>query len=159
MFLQETYEVMDTIKYDNGTSSDHNDIWTSSRGTLNRASEYTSLEISSGESYQMTYLNLTNTDNFIIEFDAMFDCTDSNNAEIQFRNSSWTILRTYKLSSYTKDTWTNIRFEFQDGYIKKFINGVQEGNALAITGVGMFLLQRYTDDNYIYFKNFKYYPI
>ena len=155
----ESYPVIDGIYHDGGTSSDPTvSFWSLSNGSLNRTSEYTELNITSGQSSVMCYFNLINTSSFAIEFDAMFDCTDNNNKEIQFRNSSWTILRDYKLSDLTKDTWTHFKFVVKDGTITRYVDGTS-GASQSISNASIFMIQMYTDDNYIHFKNFDYYPI
>lgn len=164
MLLQETYEVMDCILYDGGTSSDHNDIWTIARGTVNRQTEYSSIELTSGQTNVMVYFNLTEKDNFIIEFDAMFDCTNTSGlSDVQFRNSNWNTQQgALKLNDYPKDTWTHIKFEKTtiDEVTKRiaYVNGEKVSTIISPTD-DIFVFMQHEEDNYLYFKNFKYYPI
>ena len=157
--VSEIYEIKDCIIADKGTSSDHNDFWTVSNGSLNRLNTETELVIESGKTYVMPYFNLTNTDSFVIEFDTIFDCVKgSANPEIQFRNSSWSQVKGLYLSDYTKDTWTHIKLQVKNGQLTIWIGDTQL-SPTSIANIAMFNFYRVTDDNYLKFKNFAYYPI
>ena len=159
MIQSETYDVFDCINYDGGTSSDPSvSFWILARGTLNRQSEYTQIDLTSEQSNVMAYFYLTNTDSFVIEFDCIFDCSDGGSNEIHFRNSSWTQLRGIAVHSLPKDTWTHIKLQVKDGKLDRWINGTQQTQQ-SITGASMFVFQLDSGDNYFRFKNFKYYPI
>lgn len=61
--LSETYELLDAWKVDNGTSADHNDIWTTSNTDITRGNEYTTIsEITSGTTAYVTIMDIPYTD-------------------------------------------------------------------------------------------------
>ena len=72
MFVSETYSLMDCIKYDKGTSSEHNDIWnvnsTTSLITITRTDEYTEFkETTTGNNFSNYVLGLNGS--CVVEFD------------------------------------------------------------------------------------------
>jgi len=152
----ETYATIDCILKDMATQSSHNDaMWTVARGQLNRGTEDTELVINSGQTSTQAYFNLTNTDSFVIEFDAMFD--GSSNL-VQLRDSSWSVLDYVRGSNYNKDTWYAIKIEVKNGQSIITVGNTQQ-TPKTLTGIAMFMFALTSSDNYFKFKNFKYYPI
>lgn len=152
----EIYEVYDCIHYDGGTSSDPSvSFWNTARGSLNRGTDGTELLINSGQTSTQAYFNLTNTDSFVIEFDAMFD--GSSNL-VQLRDSNWSVLDYVRGSNYNKDTWYTVKIEVKNGQSIITVGNTQQ-TPKTLTGIAMFVFALSNTDNYFKFKNFKYYPI
>ena len=107
----------------------------------------------------MSYFGLSNTDSFVIEFDTIFDCVRGTfGAEVQFRNLQWTPLNGIYLGDYPKDTWTHIKLQVKDGQLRRWVNDTELSSS-SISDIYMFDFYRGQDDNYLKFKNFRYYPI
>ena len=146
-------EITDCIKMDNGTITDHNDIWSSNTSYLSRGNEYSTLTDST---IKLIYTEIGG--NIIIEVDVNVNELSSAGV-ISFRTD------TTALFSITRDTlgvenneWIHIIFEIKDN--KVTVSNTTNDRTVTedITGFTRFYFRNGSNAS-VSFKNFKVYSI
>ena len=146
--LQETYEVWDTLKYDNGTSIDHNDSVWESVTQINRGEEYSTITdtvTSTG------YISITG--DTIIEADV--STTMSSGGTIIVIRSQSANLKTFSVNNcgMTTNTWKHLKIIIKNN--KLTIENTSIINE-DITDCAYFVL-RASAKYHVYFKNIRIY--
>lgn len=163
MFLQETYEVWDTLKFDNGTSTSHNDIWSDNTEALTRASEYSTLK-EGGSSNVVLGLTIPSS-NIRIEFDLYQ--ADGGNTDFFYQfNQSGAYKNGGSVCHLGKslNQWNHIVIDLpsSSGYhlLSDGVNTpVQRSMTWDTTSNILFRLWTAGNMTELRFKNFKVYPI
>ena len=161
MVLQETYEVFDTIKYDNATISSHNDIWEDITGSFVRGADYTTLTEETLEISAYAYTDITS--DTIIDFDILQAEGGINRAfaHILQNTSGRVTVRLDDLSSSaTTNNWYKVRLIVTDNNLRVINRETEEYNDKTISNTfNRFRFATSNDIESIYFKNFKVYSI
>lgn len=163
IFLQETYEVWDTLKFDNGTSTSHNDIWSDNTEALTRASEYSTLK-EGGSSNVILGLTIPSS-NIRIEFDLYQ--ADGGNTDFFYQfNQSGAYKNGGSVDHLGKslNQWNHIVIDLpsSSGYhlLSDGVNTpVQRSMTWDTTSNILFRLWTAGNMTELRFKNFKVYPI
>ena len=166
MFVSETYEVLDCIRIDNGTSSDHSDIWntntTSATCIVTRASDYTEFkEANVGTNFSNGVTGLTGS--CVIEFD-YWQLDGLSSTFLQILDSSNNL--PYSGGLYLQDlggslsTWYHLKFTISNNVltILNETNNTSVTKNLSATPV-KFNFWSSGDVSTLRFKNFRIYPI
>lgn len=151
MFQSETYEVFDCVKYDNATSTDHNDGAWENSSLINRGDEYSTIGSSS---VIAVYSSIS--DDICIELDLRTD-TFSTGTVIRIAQGSSTILAdlTRQVLNLNQNEWKHIKLTINNN--KLTVDGTSITD-VDVTGYNRFYLRSNSNYN-IDFKNFKIYPI
>jgi len=160
----ETYSVWDYIKYDKGTINDHKDIWTVSRGKLERMEEYTSISQGTDTQY---LVKIPFSKGQVVEFDYnLIDIGTGQlyNWQIYFRNGGTTVFAD-SLYLFTQtpqlNTWYHVKIEVTDvisiypQYRETPIIDSSKDPSL----INEFAFYNPNGIKEVAFKNFKVYPI
>lgn len=116
-----TYSILDCIKKDNGTQSNHNDMWstnsTSSLIIITRATEYTEFaEATTGSNFSNATDGLQ--EGCAIEFD-YYQVDGGNNSFLQILDSNSTLIYTGGINigtfGGTPANWYHLKFEMKNG--------------------------------------------
>lgn len=162
MLQSETYELLDCLKYDKGTTSDHNDIWNTNDTTLSRQSEYSNVS----ESTAGTDGNIsTKIDHSVcLEFDVQL-ISDAYNLSFGQIGQSQNATTRREIYLLVQDSgWHPMRIEIQNGVATVSSTETSTTQTLTLTNYdsSMDMYWRFrTNSNIteINFKNFKCYPI
>lgn len=163
IFLQETYEVYDCLKYDIATIDNHNDIWTlGNNGSpkLERKTSYSTLsELISGTDAWILTQALRSC---VIEFDVQITSTDYTRAFCQYGQTPNSQTRR-DIPIITQDNdWHHYKLELTDGTVVVSSEGTSRTYTLANYDATMDMYFRFRTINEITeinFKNFVIYPI
>ena len=160
----EIYSVWDYIKYDKGTINDHKDIWTVSRGKLERMEEYTSISQGTDTHY---LAKIPFSKGQVVEFDYnLIDIGTGQlyNWQIYFMNSGTTVFAD-SLYLFTQtpqlNTWYHVKIEVTDvisiypQYRETPIIDSSKDTSL----INEFAFYNPNGIKEVAFKNFKVYPI
>ena len=157
MVLQETYEIIDGLIADIGTTNNHNDIWSFSStypSTLTRTSDYSIVgQQPSGTTGQLSYTFGDKT-GLIIEFDAQFK---GSNTRITLRDGG-TVRNTIQ------DAYGDLTTEFNHFIIdfdKNTCTCTTTGvtKTISANAIKTIMLESRGTDEDVWFKNFVIYPI
>ena len=161
----ETYEVLDCIKYDGGTLSNHNDIWNvnTSTGSLQvtRADTYTEFaEATIGNNTTNYVTGLTSS--CVVEFD-YYQIGEVSNTFMQIMNDTTQITTGgINLGQFNAslETWYHFKITIQDG-TATILNETLNTTVTKSLSDTPTRFQFWTagDITAIRFKNFKIYPI
>ena len=106
----ESYAIYDCIVFDNGISSDYNDIWTASNADLTRTSTYSRLSETTVGTNAIIYANFPNVN--IIEFDILQEDGEKSDALFGFYQGS-SALTTLQLRHLEEEvelnTWYKVK--------------------------------------------------
>ena len=163
--VSEIYEVWDYIVYDNGTSSDHKDIWDISKCTLDRGEEYS--EITESEEYGFIRTKQANAipKDCIMEFDYMnVDGAIGNNmfGIYSSANQYITVINFLYLGNLSIGAWHHIKIKIENGLmtVTNTTNStVYTLNLTIPTEKILFLFMTTNQTTKARFKNFKAYPV
>ena len=137
--VSETYEVLDCYKFDNGTTSDHNDIWSTANATLTRSDEYSTVkETTTGTTGVCAIANVPYTD-YHIDLDVYMVDGLTGNGVLQLMNSDYSPIQ---IINGTLGEWKHISLDK---------TGLQTN-----TRVRICTFDQCTE---LRFKNFRIYPI
>lgn len=153
IFLQETYEIWDTIKYDNGTLADHNDIW-DNLNYMSRGDEYTTLYSSDYTVNRYTSI----TDDTIIEFDVMTDMGSGGQWGSIRQDNTPLLSLTNNPLNLSADNWHHIKIVVDNGDCT--VSNTENSNTItgSVSGVNRLYL-RASSNYHTYFKNLRIYSI
>jgi len=164
VFLQETYEVMDCLAYDNGTLAKHNDIWlnTAQSGVIfERKAEYTEFGITTSANKYIP-LNLSlNSQNIIIEFDVLLtNHSDGAFADINYQNNRVSSINLQNVGA-EDNVWIPVKLVLNNGTITLMNKNTSQSKVLAEnSNWDSFRLLNYSViDKTTLFKNFKVYSV
>lgn len=163
IFLQETYEILDAVKYDKGTTSDHNDIWSDNVDSLTRTSEYSILKETSTSN---VVLGITiPSSNMRIEFDVYQPDGATSDFFYQF-NQSGVYKNGGNLGHLSKslNQWYHIVIDLPSSSGYHLLSDgvgtpVQRSMTWDTTSNILFRLWTAGNITELRFKNFKLYPI
>ena len=161
--VSETYSIYDYIKYDYGTQSDHNDIWTKIRGTesLTRGTEYTTLAEGTGDNFADIRTQIQNRD-CVIEMDVR---NDGSNSWITLLYQDSTQLTGCGLGQDKLNTWVHFKIVIEGTTVTYYRDNsttpfVTRSNIVRDTSKALYFA--YTTPQSVTkvdFKDFKVYPI
>ena len=151
MFVSETYDLWDTLKYDNATLTNHNDSFWVSATDITRNDEDSSITISSGSVNIFSDIS----GDISIELDLKSDMPTSQNI-FYIRRSSVT-LSSYTLLALgmTENAWKHLKINIKNNLLS--IEGTSITN-VDVTGYNQFSV-RARVGNITYFKNCKIYSV
>ena len=145
MFLQETYELYDVIKYDNATTLDHTDNFWTSASNITRGDEYSTID-------NLVLYSLISGDVFI-ELDIKTTMTSAGQLLFIATDSSSIRPLTVSECGLTQNTWGHVKLKIADNKLSVVGGSVSD---VDVTGYKRFRV-RASSGNQTYFKNVKIY--
>ena len=162
--LSEIYAITDGTFKDIGTSSDHNDSWTTVSSTIDRtrAESYTTLT-RKADSSSFGYLSKTfGLTDFVIEFDIQFNQSPSasNVWIMSFREGSTTRQAiVYSTLAFSDTEWHHIKFKGNSQSIAYYLDGVKVSDLTPNGTFDRFQFECRDLGFELNYKNFVIYPI
>lgn len=158
IFLQETYEIIDGLIADIGTTSNHNDIWSfvpASKATLTRNANYSIVGQETSGTTGQIYYRFNNRSGLIIEFDAQFKGSDS---RISLRDGS-TIRHSIVTGTYGDLTtgFNHFIIDFDNNTCTCTTTGVTK--TISSDAITFIMFESRGTDEDVWFKNFVIYSI
>ena len=126
--LSETYEVLDCLYVDIGTSSNHNDAkwsqWSNYPSTVTRETDSTLIVKSSEDTIGYHIFDFSSFTFSAIEFDLYVDSSVNNNVIFQVRNSGRSVRKQLALSNFslTANQWVHFKLDFANEVISNDVN-------------------------------------
>lgn len=158
MFQSETYDIIDAVFRDRGTSTDYG-TWITEFTQIYRGDDYTTLTPSDSFDAQYKAISLSN---FVIEGD--INLTYSANINfMRFSKNTWTTITVFSAQYdfvLTSGQWYHFKLVKQDNSVDVFVDGVKKITKEVNDTVDTFMmLLNNTKTTDLKYKNFVIYPI